>query len=363
MHDCWIFCKFAAEIFKTVMNKFYRFILSVLLVSWTLLVYGDSKTIVITESALPYQSQTWFFNTDEGAIRNAIKTNWDEGRRITSGAYTDKGWFLTMAKNTTISMQTYSFTADWPSSWIEKNWKEGYYITTISYSGSQWLVVMSQDSRISYQRWRRDSWSNLEKWIKSCWDEGYRITEAAHNGTYWTIVMSKTNYIGAQSYVFTSGDVNKNINEAWNSGYRIQLLNHGGGQFFLVNCKYFENNGRSQGCNTQVTNIQQYISEKWAVPENIAYIGGGDNYVQYTAPQQYNAYPQYVPPTGNYNNPYGGSPEPTQQHRPCAGCHGTGLCSMCKGKGWYEYQGKVYDCSVCHGSGRCGVCHGKGHCN
>lgn len=55
----------------------------------------------------------------------------------------------------------------------------------------------------------------------------------------------------------------------------------------------------------------------------------------------------------------------TTAHRPCAGCGGSGFCSMCHGKGSYKnmYDGKIYDCTSCGGSGRCRVCHGKGHCN
>lgn len=55
----------------------------------------------------------------------------------------------------------------------------------------------------------------------------------------------------------------------------------------------------------------------------------------------------------------------TPQTRRCSGCSGTGLCSMCKGKGWYKnsYDSKIYSCPSCHGSGRCGVCYGKGFIN
>lgn len=55
--------------------------------------------------------------------------------------------------------------------------------------------------------------------------------------------------------------------------------------------------------------------------------------------------------------------------RRCAGCSGTGQCTMCKGKGGYwlnvgMYTGKDLKewttCSGCHGSGNCAVCYGKG---
>ncbi len=65
---------------------------------------------------------------------------------------------------------------------------------------------------------------------------------------------------------------------------------------------------------------------------------------------------------GSTQTPPPAAPTATQPRR-CAGCNGTGFCSMCKGKGWYKntYDTKVYSCPSCHGSGRCGVCYGKGY--
>lgn len=57
------------------------------------------------------------------------------------------------------------------------------------------------------------------------------------------------------------------------------------------------------------------------------------------------------------------------QGRTCAGCRGTGVCTMCQGKGGYYTNSGTYtgsgsktwhQCSSCHGSGKCGVCYGKG---
>lgn len=68
-------------------------------------------------------------------------------------------------------------------------------------------------------------------------------------------------------------------------------------------------------------------------------------------------------PSSNYN-----STTPSQG-RTCAGCRGTGVCTMCQGKGGYYTNSGTYTgsgsktwhtCSSCGGSGRCGVCYGKG---
>lgn len=345
------------------MKKFIQCVFISLFSLWANYAYADSKTIMITEGSLPYTNQTWFYNSNDNEVKKAIGDNWDLGKRITSAAYTDKGLLVTMAHNTSISMQYYIFLDSWPSDWIAEKYREGNnYITAMTYSGSVWFVVMSQDSRFSDQAWRRDSWPNLAQWIKENWDKGFRITEAAHDGSNWTVVMSKTNFINGQAYSFPS-DLTAEINRIWNEGYRVQLLNHGGGQFFLVTCTYFQDNGRSQGWCSQVDNVQQFVSDKWAIPEKIAYIGGGDN-KRSSNVNYYNGGFQPGVPVEHYNGlPSSGSPskQPAQQHRACPRCGGNGMCPRCHGKGWYLNEGRSYDCVTCHRSGKCPVCHGLGY--
>jgi len=69
---------------------------------------------------------------------------------------------------------------------------------------------------------------------------------------------------------------------------------------------------------------------------------------------------------GNYSSSYSGS---SSSGRACAGCHGTGKCTMCNGQGWYYQETGYYTgnsrkekttCPLCHGTGRCGTCHGNG---
>lgn len=48
----------------------------------------------------------------------------------------------------------------------------------------------------------------------------------------------------------------------------------------------------------------------------------------------------------------------------CSGCHGSGKCTGCAGRGEYRgdgYYGTTkYDCPVCKGTGRCQMCYGRG---
>lgn len=47
----------------------------------------------------------------------------------------------------------------------------------------------------------------------------------------------------------------------------------------------------------------------------------------------------------------------------CSQCHGSGKCSTCNGKGWYNGIYGPIDCPNCdgHKTGRCRGCHGSGH--
>ena len=77
-------------------------------------------------------------------------------------------------------------------------------------------------------------------------------------------------------------------------------------------------------------------------------------------------------PSPNINSTPSPTPSPTpnvDQGRTCAGCRGTGICTMCQGKGGYYTNSGTYtgsgsktwhQCSSCHGSGKCGVCYGRG---
>lgn len=76
---------------------------------------------------------------------------------------------------------------------------------------------------------------------------------------------------------------------------------------------------------------------------------------------EYDGYQDYYEESysngGNYTKPESSS------KATCLGCHGTGKCSWCAGRGEYRnrYNGEMDDCSNCRGSGQCPVCHGKGY--
>lgn len=77
----------------------------------------------------------------------------------------------------------------------------------------------------------------------------------------------------------------------------------------------------------------------------------------------------YGIPNVGYGSGYGGSGSSGSSGSSsvtCSGCHGTGKCTGCAGRGQYmgesPFSGDkmLLTCPVCNGSGRCGVCYGRG---
>ena len=374
-------------IFEETLNHVImkNLVFAIVLTIGAFLVQAQDKTIIMTESRLPYTSQTWFYSGRGNELQESnIEKNWDEGRRITSVAYTDNGWFVTMAKNTGMGRQSYSYSADWPIDWIKEKWGNDYNITAIGRSQSKWLVVMSQDSGYTTQYWCRDNWSELKEWYDEKREEGCYITDMAYNGNMWTLVASKTDKIKSQGYLWANSyeDLKSKIKtKIWGNSYNIHAIGYGGGQYLVVYGKYSSNNERGQNYVVNPSDVSDYIDKRWADSHEIAYIGGwynGSNYVNHNAPvyqssglliDQTSVDPSLLGPTYNYSggNSTGGNyhyTNPGTSYR-CPICSGTGMCDRCGGTGQRVVDlgirgNKINQCGVCHGTGRCHQCHGKG---
>ena len=346
-----------------------NFLLAVVLTFGAYFTQAQNKTIIMTESSLPYTSQTWFYSgSGNGLQESNIKKNWDEGRRITSVAYTDNGWFVTMAKSTGIGMQTYNYCAEWPKDWIKKKWDEDYYITSISKSDSKWCVVMSKGFGYTNQSWSRNTWDKQKKWYDEKRDEGYYITSMAYDGTYWTLVVSKTDKIKSQGYLWASSydDLKSKIKkDIWDKSFNIHTIGYGDGSYFVAYGAYSQNNGRGQNYVVNPSDVSDYIDKRWADSHDIAYVGGG----YYEAPaQNYNS--NNSNNTMTYNNGFGnvtshrnadGSMTSVTKMK-CVLCGGTGTCGVCFGRGgnYNSYTNLYYPCNSCFGSTKCKYCNGTG---
>lgn len=65
----------------------------------------------------------------------------------------------------------------------------------------------------------------------------------------------------------------------------------------------------------------------------------------------------------NHNNSHGNSGNYLDNSKiRCAGCNGTGRCSLCAGRGEKRHSdGTAYDCDYCSGTGSCKICGGRGY--
>lgn len=344
---------------------------------------SQEKTIVIAESNLPYDQQEWFYAGAGNALQGTkIKACWDKGKRITSVAYTDHGWFVTMATGTGIGQQTYNVSEAWPSSWIKNNWEEDYYLTSIAYGNKQWVVVMSKHADYSEQSWNRDTIDKLATWIKQKWDENFYITGTAYNGTNWTIVMSKYAPYIAQGYLWASDtDIlqSKIKSKVWDQGYNIQSIEYAAGKYFVVYCKYRANNGRTQTYQVNPQDVGNFIQQRWDKSQNIAYLGGGyPAMASYTTTNAVAARPQPQSPQNEqegdkyyyFDLGYAGNMHMWQhpdgsctitQNMRCYSCQGSLKCNICMGTGnGYYAINRYMPCPACGATGCCGTCKGTG---
>lgn len=242
---------------------------------------AQDKTIIITEKGMPYTNQTWFYSGKGKALQEEkIKKNWNqEERRITSAAYTNNGWLVTMAKNTGIGKQTYSYSITWPKEWINSKWHEGYRITSISRGKEKWLVVMSKGHDYRMQCYNRDNLPNIKNWIKHNWDKEYYITNAAFDGNMWTVVMSQTDEFVSQGY-FIADDYDAMAAEiredVWGRDLCIHLIEYDGDDYLVVYGEH-SNCGNSQNYTVNNSSISKYMKKRWENSFHITYVGGGSS--------------------------------------------------------------------------------------
>ena len=241
---------------------------------------AQDKTLLISESGLPYSEQTWYAY-GSGDIEEADITGcWNQGKRIVTAAYTTEGWFVIMAKNTGYTMQTYVVTEEWPEQWIAEKTQEGYAITSLARSDKQWLVVLSQGSGITRQVIWQNTWSDLAPWMAEQKNVGYCVTDMAYDGKMWMVVMSQNSKYNSQGYIIadsTNDMMSKIQTEVWGRGFNLHQVEYGGGNYIVTYGNYSRNDGRFQNLQINPDDPKEYIRQQWERGICIAYIGGGAN--------------------------------------------------------------------------------------
>lgn len=342
--------------------------LSVFILFWFCLSVSAGNKIIIAGSDKPYSGQTWFYSgSGNGLQQQKISDNWDEGRRITSAAYTPFGWFIAMSSNSGYTRQTYHYASEWPSDWISENYQKGCYVTNITHGDDKWLIVMSEGTGYTDQTFVYDTWSACKSFISTHWDKGYRITQAMPFKDKWLVFMSANSGIGMQTYSFSNPDgISTRIKEIWDEDYLIQLLEYVNGQYFLVG--YKPSNGKSarQTYNIEATSPSSFIDEQWEKDNSITYIGSlhEHNTGNSSTNNSYQNNDQL-----NYDNykPYEvfkvqeGDKIIHKQKLPCIGCYGNKTCQLCHGSGMIVGLYSSIPCSACLGSTKCSLCQGRGY--
>lgn len=262
------------------MNKVKKMLVTFMLIQLSaVMALAQEKTLLVSESGLPYTGQSWFaYGVGNNIVQENIVNGWDQGKRIVTAAYTTEGWFVIMAKNTGYTMQTYVVNEKWPEQWIAEKMKEGYAITSLSYSGKEWLVVLSQGSGISRQTIWQNTWEKLEPWIAEQKRYGYSISDLAFDGKGWLVVMSQNSKYTSQGY-FVSNSTNdmmaKIPSEVWGKGFNIHQVEYGNGKYIVTFGNYARDDGRYQNLQINPNAPKDYIRQQWEKGICIAYIGGG----------------------------------------------------------------------------------------
>lgn len=106
-----------------------------------------------------------------------------------------------------------------------------------------------------------------------------------------------------------------------------------------------------------VYNYIRKTAPKGAVSAHGAVQSPSNGVQPYIPPTTPTVYPSYTPYSTTES-------EPTNTKRKCPDCGGTGICSICHGRGYRKnmYSGKEEKCPWCNGTGQCKVCYGKGYC-
>lgn len=241
-------------------------------------VIAQHKTLLISESGLPYTGQTWFAYGAAGICQDDIVASWDEGKRIVTAAYTGEEWLVVMAGNTAYAMQTYTLTQAWPEQWIAEQAQQGYAITAVSNSDSQWLVVLSQGTGITGQQVWQAPWEKLEPWIAEQKPLGYSITSLTCCGSQWRVVMSQNSDYVSQGYfrAETTNDMMRTIQrEVWGKGYNVHQVAYGDGCYIVTYGNYAQGDSRYQNLQVNPDDTRGYINQQLQRGLSITYVGGG----------------------------------------------------------------------------------------
>ena len=355
-----------------------KFLLPIMLLMYCGTARSQDNLILLMEKQTGLSSQTWFYcGFGKELDTKLIEKHWNEGRRITSAAYTTYGWFVTMAKNSGLTWQSYHYNSDWPIEWLAEHRKNNRYITSISGSAGKWFIVVSGGTGYTDQITNCGDWDCVNQWIQKSWKEDFRVTNVTRYRSGWYVIMSKNSGIDGQTYCFvTEPELKSKVEKLRAEGYYLQIIEFADGQYFIISCTYKNGKKPMQTYHISPNNPGACILEERDKERNIAYIGGGFNSsTRNTGSNQQLASNNNLKNNGKYTEheiPYMGGTMKIRVYpdgsgsavteMPCHLCNHSGRCPVCNGSGqyWHAYLKTWNPCPSCMGSKKCKYCQGKG---
>lgn len=176
-------------------------------------------TIVTANNGL--YEQKWFPNATAYDALEQIRTVYSEGRMVTSVDFGADSWVVVMSKGEKYTYQeTQKHYLDFPFEYIQLKRSEGYYVSDIGFDGSYWMTVMSKDPKTTDQVYLSKA-EFPETEIKNYWDKGYRINKLKYLGNKWYVFFVKNTDYGMQAWRTRYEFPEKEIKELWADGYSI----------------------------------------------------------------------------------------------------------------------------------------------
>lgn len=160
-------------------------------------------------SELEYADSKWYAVATErtGAVLIAyeksvefpkawVSEQWGKGKDITKVAWGDGSWVVVMTDKTNFSLQKWAIRDTWTDleKWMAEARRENttYNITELAYGNGKWLCVMSIMNSYEPQSYTFSK-EFPTKWIQGKYDLKYNITAVEHDGKDWYVVMNKKN--------------------------------------------------------------------------------------------------------------------------------------------------------------------------
>lgn len=158
----------------------------------TELEYANSKWYAVTTERAGTVTFAWERSKD--FPKTWISEQWGKGKDITKVAWGDGNWVVVMTDKTNFTLQKWAIRDTWADleKWMAEARRENttYNISELAYGNGKWLGVMSIMNVYEPQSYTFSK-EFPTKWIQGKYDQKYNIIAVEHDGKDWYVVMNK----------------------------------------------------------------------------------------------------------------------------------------------------------------------------